>query len=226
MYSHNFLPQLYTINFLSHRHGQCPHICLPAGVSGLPAKQHNPLEVHSCVILHTDEAEGIDHTVAHGYALNNVKRHQRVLLPGDERRVKIAQDGVAIIRSPAEDVCREDPNEHHDRLPPATQTLPDLIRLETGNAFEPKLPGDAHVAQGHAQDWAQELHGKNEEVVGTVVKLLVDCPDLSTEGFTVVGTIWHFGRRCKVSRRYGYDDRNNPHTCYQTVGSLMLHPGP
>lgn len=69
------LPKLYAINFLSHRHGQCPHICLPSSVSGFPAKQHNPLEVHCCVILNTDKAEGVDHTVAHSYALYNVKRN-------------------------------------------------------------------------------------------------------------------------------------------------------
>ncbi len=84
----------------------CLLCTLPGGVGGFPAEENNPLEVFDRVVLYTDEAERVDHAVAHGDALDNVERHQGVLLAGDECGVEIAQDGVAVVRSPAEDVRR------------------------------------------------------------------------------------------------------------------------
>lgn len=199
---------------------------LPGVVCGFPAQENDPFEISDGVVLHTDEAEGVDHAVAHGDALDDVERHQRVALSRDERRVEIPQDCVSVVRSPAEDVRREDPDEHHDRLPPAAQAFADLLRLETRHALEPEFPGDAQVTQRHGEHRPDELHGEDEEEVRAVVQLLVHRPNLGAEGFAAVRPVGDFGRGREVCRRDGNEHRDDPHPGYETVCGLELHSGP
>ena len=154
---------------------------LAPAVGGPPVELQHPLEVLHGVVLDGHEANGVDHAVAHGDALDDVKGCEVVLLLHEYGGEEVAHDGEAVERRPAQHVGREDAHEHQHRLPAAAQPLPDLFRLETRDRLEPELPGDPGVAQGHGDHRAQELDAKDEEEVGFIVELLVHWPDLAAE---------------------------------------------
>lgn len=225
-------PNMNTFNLLCYRHGGGPQIHLIHSLTGdicwLPPQQYNLLQVLNCVVLDTDKTESIDHAVAHGNALNDVKSHQWVLLAGNECWVKISQDGVAIIWCPAQDVCRQDPDQDHHCFAATSQSLSYLLCLETWDILEPKLAGNSGVTHSHDSHRANKLHSENKQKVRTVIGLLVHRPDLSTEDF--VGA---WGAKMRVHGLWGkigggnwYQNGNNPDTCYQAVGSLVLHTRP
>lgn len=226
-------PKMNAFNLLCDGQGWCPHVhlihSLTGGIGWSPAQQDNLLQVLHCVVLHTHKAERIDHAVAHGNALNNVEGHQGVLLAGDECWMEISQDSEAVVGCPAQDVCCQDAHQDHHCLAATTQPLPNLLRLETWNVFEPELTGNTGITHCHDNHRCNKLQCKNKQEIGSVVGLLVHGPNLSTEDFVSSwsGTTMRVhGLRSKVCRGDWYQNGNNPDSCYQAVGSLELHTRP
>lgn len=143
--------------------------------------------------------------------------------------MEISQDGEAIVRRPAQNVCCQDCYQDHHCLAATTQSLPNLLRLKTWDILEPELTGNLGVTHCHDDHRRNKLHSKNQQEVGPVVGLLVHRPDLGTEDFVSGGggaTMRIHGLRGKVGRGNGYQNGDNPYPCNQAVGSLILHTRP
>lgn len=167
-------------------------------VGGPPVEQQHLLEVLLGVVLHCHEAHGVDHAVAHGDALHNIKGCEVMLFLHEHSGEEVAHDCEAIEGRPAQNIGREDTHEYQYRLPAAAQPLPDLLSLETRDRFEPELLGDPGIAQGHGDHGAQELDAKDKEEVGFIVELLVHWPDLAAEDLFLVFDNEEDGFLCEV----------------------------